>query len=62
MQRFGGEHHIPTSMRYITCVAYIWRFEREVGRQLDLEAKCSTFVWTIGLGGSIILSVKRTYE
>ena len=30
--------------------AYIWCLEREVGRQLDLEAKCSTLVWAVGLG------------
>ena len=38
-------------MKYDTRVAYIWRLEREVRRELELEAKCSTFVWAIGLGG-----------
>ena len=46
----GREYHIRTSAKYVTRVAYIWRLEGEVRRKLELEAKCSAFVRTIGLG------------
>lgn len=48
---FGGESLHPYMNEASKRVAHVWRLEREVGRQFDLEAKCSTFVWTIGLEG-----------
>lgn len=55
-QRFGGGNMTWICKR----VAHTWRLEREVGGQFDLEAKRTTFVWTIGL--EEVMSAKRTYE